>query len=700
MAAVPGAAGRSDTTTPFDWNFLRLDSARAALPLTLFGLAYAALVFLGHGLREQSAQLVIIWPAAGLLFFALCVTPTRKWIVLIALQLSLEILIDYLRADHFNVGWTALYAGADSIDAIVGAAIARRFILAVVLPRIQQLVIFLGACGIGAGASALLGAFGATHMLTDPNYLHEWQLWWAGNWLGSLTVGPVAMNWAIRWRMPDASVRLLSRLELTFDGVLLLIVTVWIFSAPPASIATILQLPFVLLALLVVAAFRLPPRWATSFAAGVVLLAAWYSSHGLGPFVADPSAFARVGSLQIFLAALVIFTYMLSTVLLERTRIFDQLSLSEERYRQFVNHSSEAVWRVELRQPMAMGLVPAAQIEWLRQHAYIAECNVSYRHLQESETRPADDIGLWRADVPWSAIFLEHLETAAQQGFSLDGLRFELKHGDQHEVYLAAFSGVIEHGKLVRIWGVARNITQLADLNVRLQREQGRLQAYARQLVGAEERARRSAAVFLQDGIEQRLAGMKMTLEAVSRQAPAGLRQLHDELRESLFAVQNRTQQLISDLSPPGLYDLGLADALQWLAVYMRTHANLHVALKVNTREAAIDLELRVLVYQVIRELLRNVAKHAHVESAQVVVEQTKSELRVEVADHGRGFEWQYDLFLDQSRGFGLFSICDRVNSARGQFSVDTAPGKGCRVSISFPLGVVVEANEAQRAAG
>jgi hypothetical protein len=72
---------------------------------------------------------------------------------------------------------------------------------------------------------------------------------------------------------------------------------------------------------------------------------------------------------------------------------------------------------------------------------------------------------VWRADVPWSAIFVEHLEMAARQSYSLDGLRFELGRGDTHEVYLAAFNAVIEDAKLARIRGVARNITELADLS-------------------------------------------------------------------------------------------------------------------------------------------------------------------------------------------------------------------------------------------
>jgi signal transduction histidine kinase len=100
----------------------------------------------------------------------------------------------------------------------------------------------------------------------------------------------------------------------------------------------------------------------------------------------------------------------------------------------------------------------------------------------------------------------------------------------------------------------------------------------------------------------------------------------------------------------------------------------------------SVPLEKRVLIFQVIRELLRNVAKHARVDSAQLNVTQSDEELTVEVIDNGAGFDWQYDLFADSSRGFGLFSVADRVGSANGRFTVDTAPGKGCRVTVIFPI--------------
>ncbi len=683
---MPAQIRTHDSLGKLDWGLRSRSLRYRAAALASFGLVYTALDILGNELRIQDGTLVIIWPAAGLLLAALFLAPPRTWIWLLSLQVIIGVLVTYLLTQHFRVGWAMMYALADSLDGVVGATLAIGLIREPAQPRVRQVLAFFAAAGLGAAASGLIGALCATHLLTDANYWHQWQLWWAGNWLGSLAIAPVVLTWAIRLRLPNLAVRKFQPLELTLTTLVLMSMTWWIFSAPPVSPTTFLQLPSILLALVVVAAFRLPPRWSTTLAAAVVLLAALLSSFDLGPFGAEPNMFARIGSLQIFLATLLVFTFMLATVLLEKQRALEQLTTSEERYRYFVSHSSEAVWRVELEQPMPMGLQLEAQLAWLQQHARVAECNHPYRRLCESQRSAPIDPLLWRADVPWSAIYVEQLETAARQGYSMDGLRFTLPGETGAQVYLTNFSGVVEDGKLVRLWGVARDITQLTDLNERLRREQERLQAYARQLIGAEERARRTMAVSLRDGVERQLAQLSTIVDAISSRSPAGLRQLLDNVRATLGEAQEHTGRLIADVSPPGLYDIGLRAALQWLAIYMRGHNGLHVALSVNLNEQSLSLETRILIFQVIRELLRNVAAHARIDSAEVRVSPCGDELTVEVTDKGVGFDWQYDLFTDPLRGFGLFSVVDRVRSANGRVTVDTAPGKGCRVTVHFPL--------------
>jgi len=265
-------------------------------------------------------------------------------------------------------------------------------------------------------------------------------------------------------------------------------------------------------------------------------------------------------------------------------------------------------------------------------------------------------------------------------------LQFKVANGATESTYLTAFSGVISDETLVRLWGVARDITELVELNDKLRIKQDRVQMYARQLAGAEERARRATAVDLHDGIGQQLTGLALTLDAAAARSLPETRLMLGEASHTLRQVHASTQRVIADLSPPGLYELGLEPALQWLAVYMRGRDNLQVLLQVNVDDRAFDLELRILIFKLIRELLRNVVKHSRVNAATVTVSMTPRQLRLEVIDTGVGFEWQLSLFETPQQGFGLWSVAERIREAEGEMTVDTAPGQGCKVSVVFPL--------------
>jgi signal transduction histidine kinase len=75
------------------------------------------------------------------------------------------------------------------------------------------------------------------------------------------------------------------------------------------------------------------------------------------------------------------------------------------------------------------------------------------------------------------------------------------------------------------------------------------------------------------------------------------------------------------------------------------------------------------------------------------------NELRAVVEDRGSGFEWQLSLFEPRAHGFGLWSVADRVRDAAGEMTVETGPGRGCRVTVVFPLGNAARTAQAADAA-
>jgi len=665
----------------FDPSSVRL-SVRATL-LIVFAAAYCLLVAGGHVLREELPQLAIVWPASGLLFTVLWLTPRRSWPWIVAVQLIVEIAVNLAYYTHSAEPWWFMFAAANSVDGLVGASLQRRWVADPALPRIRQVLQFLASTALGAGASACFGAFVSSHALADPRYWHDWQIWWAGNWLGSLCTAPVVLFWWIRYRTPLLSVRHGSYAELIIIGGGLLAATIWVFSAPPGGLSTIFDLPSSIFALLILAAFRLPPRSVALLTASVVLVAAYYSGHQLGPFAAGPDAFARVGALQVYLATITIVTYMLAVVLLEMRGALGLLNASEERYQRFVELSTEAVWRIELQSPMPLNLPIDAQLEWLRQHAWIAECNLAYHRLGQRAGLSETEVYLWRADVPWSAILVENLEQAARGQYCMDGLRFTLTAGGRSATYLTAFSGVVQDGRLERIWGVARDVSELVRTTEILQRERERLREYAWELGLAEERGRREAAVDLHDGVGQLLAALQLNLAAARNPDRHDTDALLAESEAILAMIQTSAREVIADLSPPGLYDRGLQIALEWQAARVAQQHAMTVDLAVRVPSDDLDIGWRVFVFKIVRELVQNVIKHARTSTVAVSVTLDQEQLHIVVADDGVGFEVPRDGPAAAGHRFGLWSIADRVRAVGGKFQIDSAPGRGCRVMIS-----------------
>jgi signal transduction histidine kinase len=683
---VPTPTAPANRPSGLEWDFTRDGIAKGARSLAVFAALYLLLVLLGLKLHENTEVLTIIWPAAGLLFMALWLAPRRNWIWILGIQLTIELSAGAIHSDDFRLATYAPYAIANSIDGMVGAFVASRLIDTPRVPRMRNVMLFIASVAVGAAVSALVGAYGTTQTFGGPQYVRECQIWWAGNWLGSLCIAPIVMGWAVRLHARQHSAPAGPAVEMMLIGFAMLAMTSWVFSAPPGGVTTILDMPFVLLAFVVVAAFRMPPRWSTMLAAATALLVSYFASRGLGPFAGDPNPFVRVGAVQLYLATLVVINFLLTVVLLEKRNAYQQLRASEERYRNFIEHSSEAVWRVELGAPLDPHLPVGDQIAWLQTHAYVAESNLTYLRMNRDMGLSEAEARQWRADMPWFAMFIQHLGAASNQGYSMDGLQFSVSVNARPRTYITGFRGVIEQGYLVRVWGVAQDVTELVDLNERLRQNQDRLKLYARELVGAEERARRATAVDLHDGIGQQLIGLSMTLDALVARSPPEIRLLLSEATSTVREVQAIAQRVIADLSPPGLYELGLEPALKWLSVYMRSKDNLQVDLNVVAEDVAIGIDLRVLVFKVIRELLRNVVKHSGVQFASVSVTRSPDELRVVVEDRGSGFEWQLSLFEPRAHGFGLWSVADRVRDAAGEMTVDTGPGRGCRVTVVFPL--------------
>jgi signal transduction histidine kinase len=671
---------------PWRWRSARAPWSNWVGAALVYIVLTALLMAMSLRFRESPGLPVPLYAAFGLVFIALLLSDYARWPVYVAAHVLAGAGGTAIFTDGAFHG-AAVYASIGGLSAAIAAAATRRLLEGTFAIKLQQVLWLLVALAVGVLIGAMLAAVAKLLGVPDPGlgFQHEFwrnvRIWWAGSFLGGVTIAPVLLVWLVRLRDKHAELALRSRVELQVLAVILPLLVVGIFERAARG-ESLVPLPLLVSPVLVYAAYRLPPRWAVTLATLTVLAVAEMASRRVAPF-SVPDPYARIGMTQVAMGIFAVVTFMLSIGTAEGRIIVGRLRDSEQRYRNFVQLSDEAMWRIEIDPPMPVALAIPRQIEWLRQHARVAESSLSFHRIDQT---PDTAVMAWRQDVPWSTVYEEHLEQAARGGYSIAGLRFTAPVEGKAHSFLTSFSGVVEAGCLRRIWGVARDVTELADLNARLLREQGRLKSYARQIVTAEEKARRATSVDLHDGIGQSLVSMAMILEVARQQSPPQVRMLIEEVRGRLNEVQEHTRRMISDLSPPGLYDLGLGPALQWLCVYLRTREDLRVMLECDVEEGAVKLDMRILVFKLVRELLRNVVKHAGVQTAQVQVLGNNIELIVRVSDQGKGFEWQMDMFGARGGGFGLWSIADRVSEVGGALNVDTRVGEGSRFEMVFPL--------------
>ncbi|MDN5336254.1 MAG: hypothetical protein PWR02_1280 [Synergistales bacterium] len=93
-----------------------------------------------------------------------------------------------------------------------------------------------------------------------------------------------------------------------------------------------------------------------------------------------------------------------------------------------------------------------------------------------------------------------------------------------------------------------------------------------------------------------------------------------------------------------------------------------------------------ILLYDMVRELLVNVIKHSGASFVNIRVYRSQKKIRVVVEDNGRGFPVDLQKKWGQMKGFGLFSIRERILPIGGKIQVLSEPGKGATVCLEAPL--------------
>ena len=211
----------------------------------------------------------------------------------------------------------------------------------------------------------------------------------------------------------------------------------------------------------------------------------------------------------------------------------------------------------------------------------------------------------------------------------------------------------------------------------------------ARQVFQIIEEERMRIARDMHDGPAQSMSNLVLQAEILERlvhKPDAILAELQD-FKNSVRSALDETRQLIFDLRPMTLDDLGLVPTLRkYIKEYSDKHG-MNVRFNVVGEERRLPGNIEGTLFRIIQEALTNVQKHARSSSTEVNLTLSRERVLTLIRDEGEGFDIpKIEANLARKRNLGLISMRERAELERGSFVLKSHPGKGTEIRVEFNL--------------
>lgn len=209
-----------------------------------------------------------------------------------------------------------------------------------------------------------------------------------------------------------------------------------------------------------------------------------------------------------------------------------------------------------------------------------------------------------------------------------------------------------------------------------------RLQERLRRAALQEDRER--IARDLHDSIIQDLFAMGLGLQALMshvEEDPEAVRLRLDDAVDRLDEVIASLRRYIFDLRPPVWARPSISTEIRRLVADLSGQYGVEVGVDIDCPPEVPEPPLSDHVIAVVKESVSNALRHSAARAVDVRVACDGARIVVNVADDGAGFDPS-----SEHGGLGLKNLARRVSAVGGELDLDTAPGKGTVVTVSFPL--------------
>ncbi|MFA6014779.1 MAG: PAS domain S-box protein [Gallionellaceae bacterium] len=269
-----------------------------------------------------------------------------------------------------------------------------------------------------------------------------------------------------------------------------------------------------------------------------------------------------------------------------------------------------------------------------------------------------------------------------------ENIELDLPAGKHH--YYSTITPIYYAGRIHRLIGISRDITELKKAERELQESREQLRGLTARREAAREEERKYIAREVHDELGQVLTGLQLNISVLEHKFVPGLPPLHEHLQETKILTDRAlavARNVASALRPAAL-DLGINSALEWLAGRFSTNTGIQCKVHVSKDEIHIDESHATALFRIVQESLTNVSRHAKASRVDVTFGNDGDDYLLSVCDNGKGFETD----TRKLDSYGLVGIKERALMLGGTVIIESKPGKGTQISVRIPLNQAGEA--------
>ncbi len=204
-------------------------------------------------------------------------------------------------------------------------------------------------------------------------------------------------------------------------------------------------------------------------------------------------------------------------------------------------------------------------------------------------------------------------------------------------------------------------------------------------IMSAEDNERQKISSAIHDGLQQMLICTSLEFEQVKAENEGKLvkNKAFTQGLEFLNKAINESRNIAHTLLPKTVEDSGLVGALEEMVSRLELLSRVKIKLACEIDEVLIDTSISLRLYHIVQEAVNNALKHAHPSVISITLTMLENKLLLNIIDDGDGFDPNT---IDSKLSFGIRTMEQKAKAISGEFTIDSAPGKGTNITIEIPL--------------